>query len=369
MTRWGRARRLLEWANVKTQERTLGEIAEHVGGTLHGDPTVAIRAAATLERARPGDITFVANRRYEKQLQTTAASAAIVAEKMAAPVSLLVVDDPYYAFTRVMVLLHGHRKHKDIGISPRAAISESAKIGADCHIHDFATIADDATIGDRCIVYPCAYVGEGVRIGDDTIIFPNVAIYESCEIGKRVIINANSTIGVDGFGYATHQGVHHKIPQVGRVVIEDDVEIGSCCGVERGTLEDTVIGRGSKLGDLVTIGHGTKLGPYCLLVAQVGIAGSTTLGHHCVIGGQVGIVGHITIGDRVTVGAQAGVINSIPDGETVLGAPAIDANQARRAYTLLQYLPQMRQDIRNLQHRLRKIVASIKTSSDDGADE
>jgi UDP-3-O-[3-hydroxymyristoyl] glucosamine N-acyltransferase len=254
-------------------------------------------------------------------------------------------------------------------VSPRASISESAKLGADCHIHDFATIADDAEIGDRCIRYPCAYIGERVRIGQDCIVFPNVAIYEDCRIGDRVIINANSTIGVDGFGYATHEGTHHKIPQVGSVVIEDDVEIGSCCGIERGTLDDTVIGRGSKLGDLVTIGHGTKVGPHCLLVAQVGIAGSTTLGHHCVIGGQVGIVGHITIGNCVTVGAQAGVVNNIPDGETVLGAPAIDANQARRAYTLLQYLPQMRQEIRNLQHRLRKIVASIKTSPDGSADE
>jgi UDP-3-O-[3-hydroxymyristoyl] glucosamine N-acyltransferase len=194
-------------------------------------------------------------------------------------------------------------------------------------------------------------------------------IYEGCKIGHRVIINANSTIGVDGFGYATHKGVHHKIPQVGSVVIEDDVEIGSCCGIERGTLDDTIICQGSKLGDLITIGHGTKIGPHCLLVAQVGVAGSTTLGHHCVIGGQVGIVGHITVGNNVTVGAQAGVINSIPDGETVLGAPAIDAGQARRAYTVLQHLPEMRQDIRNLQNRMRKIMAAMNTKPDGPADE
>jgi len=351
------------------QERTLGQIAEYVGGTVQGDPNVLIRATATLEGAQEGDISFLANRRYEKQLQTTRAGAVVVAEKTAAPVSLLIVDDPYYAFSRVMVLLHGHRQHKDIGVSPRASISESAKIGADCHIHDFATIADNVKIGDRCIVYPCVYIGEGVEIGDDSIIYPNAAIYEDCRIGKRVIINANSTIGVDGFGYATHEGIHHKIPQVAGLVIEDDVEIGSCCGIERGALDDTIIGRGCKVGDLVTIGHGTKIGPHCLLVAQVGIAGSTTLGHHCVVGGQVGIVGHITIGNNVTVGAQAGVVNSIPDGETVLGAPAIDANQARRAYTVLQHLPQMRQDIRSLHNRLRKIAASIKASPDDSADE
>jgi UDP-3-O-[3-hydroxymyristoyl] glucosamine N-acyltransferase len=191
-----------------------------------------------------------------------------------------------------------------------------------------------------------------------------VTIFERCRIGHRVIINANSVIGVDGFGYATHEGAHHKIPQAGSVVIEDDVEIGSCCGIERGTLDDTVIGQGSKLGDLVTIGHGTRVGPHCLLVAQVGIAGSTTLGHHCTVGGQAGIVGHITIGNHVTIGGRAGVINSIPDGQTVLGAPAIEADEARRAYAMLPHLPQMRQDIRDLQKRLRKIVDRIQPDAD-----
>ena len=347
------------------QERTLGEIAEHVGGRVIGDPAVVIRAAATLENAREGDISFLVNRKYDRQLQTTKAGAVIVGQTVeAAPVPLVVTEDPYYAFTQVMVLLHGQRRHKDVGISSRASIAENAEIGAGCQIHDFATVADNAEVGEGSIIYPCAYVGANVRIGDHCIIYPNVTIYEGCCIGRRVIINANSTIGGDGFGYATHEGKHHKIPQVGRVVIEDDVEIGSSCGIERGTLDDTVIGQGSKLGDMITIGHGTKLGPHCLLVAQIGIAGSTTLGHHCVVGGQVGIVGHIKIGNNVTIGAQAGVVNSIPDGETVLGAPAIDAGQARRAYTMLQYLPDMRQDIRNLQNRLRKIAASVRPHPD-----
>lgn len=339
------------------QERTLGEIAEHVGGRICGDPALRIRSAATLAMAQPGQISFLVNRKYRRQLQTTQASAVIVAREIAdAPVALLVAQDPYYAFMQVMVLLHGHRRHKETGISPRASISGSARVGPGCHIHNFVTIADDAEIGHRCIIYPCAYIGEDVRIGDDCIVYPSVTIHERCTLGDRVIIGAGSTIGDDGFGYATHKGVHHKIPHVGRVVIEDDVEIGCGCGVERGTLEDTVIGQGSKLGDMVAIGHGTKIGHHCLLVAQVGIAGSATIGHHCVIGGQTGIVGHITIGNNVTIGAQAGVINDIPDGRTVLGAPAIDADQARRAYSMLQHLPQMRQDIRRLQSRLRKLA-------------
>jgi UDP-3-O-[3-hydroxymyristoyl] glucosamine N-acyltransferase len=258
------------------------------------------------------------------------------------------------------VLLHGYREHEPVGISPRAAIAPGARIGPDCHVHDFAIVSENAQIGSGCVLYPGAYVGRDVRIGEGCVLHPNAVVYESCRIGRRVIIHAGTTIGSDGFGYATHDGVHHKIPQIGTVMIEDDVEIGASCSVERGTLSDTVIGEGTKIGDLVTIGHGTRVGPHCLIVAQAGIAGSATLGHHCVMGGQVGIVGHITIGNNVTIGAQAGVINSIPDGETVAGAPAIDVNQARRAYTMIPHLPQMRQDIRNLQSRLEKLAAALE---------
>jgi UDP-3-O-[3-hydroxymyristoyl] glucosamine N-acyltransferase len=348
------------------QERTLGELAEYVDGRVCGDPMVIIKSASTLGRADEGDISFLTNRKYEKQLRTTKASAVIVGkETPTASVHLLIADDPYYAFMQIMVLLHGHRKHKKIGISPRASISDSAKIGVDCHIHDFATIADDARIKDGCIIYPGAYIGRGVQIGNDSIIYPNVAVYDGCKIGNRVIINANSTIGEDGFSYATYKGIHHKIPQAGIVILEDDVEIGACCGIERGTLSDTVIGQGSKLGDMVTIGHGARVGPHCLLVAQVGIAGSTNIGHNCTIGGQVGIVGHINIGNNVTIAAQAGVINNIPDNKVILGAPAIDANIGRRAYSMIQYLPEIRQSIRELQGQFKQVVSSIETDFEE----
>lgn len=359
----------LNYEGAVMRERTLGEIAEYVGGRVCGDPSLVIRGAATLGRAREGDISFLMNRRYERQLRTTKASAVIVGKPADAPVALLVAEDPYYAFMQVMVLLHGHRRHKETGISPQAFISGTAVLGAGCQIHNLVTIADNVRIGERCVIYPCAYIGEGVTIGDDCILYPSVTVYERCRIGHRVIINASSVIGVDGFGYATHEGAHHKIPQVGSVVIEDDVEIGSCCGIERGTLDDTVVGQGSKLGDLVTIGHGTRVGPHCLLVAQVGIAGSTTLGHHCTVGGQAGIVGHITIGNNVTIGGRAGVINSVPDGQTVLGAPAIEADEARRAYAVLPHLPQMRHDIRDLQNRLRKIADLIEPDAGGAKDQ
>jgi len=341
------------------QTKTLGQLAEYVGGKVCGDPSVEISSADTLGRAGKNDISFLANRKYEKQLRTTKAGAVIVGKEMTnikAP--LLVAEDPYYAFMQIMVLLHGYRKHKKTGISTHASIADSAKIGSECHIHDFATIADDAKVGDGCIIYPGVYIGQGAQLGNDCIIYPNVTIYEGSKIGNRVIINANSSIGEDGFGFATHKGIHHKIPQIGIVIIEDDVEIGVCCGIERGTLSDTIIAQGCKLGDLVVIGHGTKIGPHCLLVPQVGIAGSTTLGHHCIAGGQVGIVGHLTIGNNVTIAAQAGVINNVPDGKTLLGAPAVDAHLGKRAYSLIQYLPEIRQNIRELQNKLDKIVPS-----------
>ena len=343
------------------QKRTLGELAEYVDGRVVGDPDVIINSASTLGRAGEGDISFLTNRKYKKQIRTTKASAVIVGKEGAnTSVPLLIADDPYYAFMQIMVLLHGHRKHKKVGISPRASISDKAKIGADCHIYDFVTISDDTKIGDGCIIYPCVFIGRGVQIGNDSIIYPNAVIYDECKVGNRVIINANTTIGEDGFGYATHKGIHHKIPQIGGLIIEDDVEIGANCGIERGTLGDTVIGQGSKLGDLVTIGHGTKIGAHCLLVAQVGIAGSTTLGHHCVVGGQVGIVGHVNIGNNVTIAAQAGVINNIADGKVVLGAPAIEANQGKRAYGIIQYLPEMRQNLRRIESQIERIVPSVE---------
>jgi len=346
--------------------KTLGELAEYVGGRVCGDPNVHIKSASTLGRAEDGEISFLANNKYEKQLRTTKASAVIVGKETSnTTVPLLVAEDPYYAFMQIMVLLHGHRKHKKVGISPRSSISDSAKIGVDCHIHDFVTIADEARIGDGCIIYPGVHIGKGAQIGNDCIIYPNVVIYDGCRIGNRVIINANSAIGEDGFGYASHKGVHHKIPQIGIVIIEDDVEIGACCGVERGTLGDTVIGQGSKLGDLVAIGHGARVGAHCLLVAQVGIAGSTTLGHHCMVGGQVGIVGHVNIGNNVTIAAQAGVINSIPDNQVVLGAPAIEANQGKRAYSMIQYLPEMRQSIRELQSRIERLSSFLESDFED----
>ncbi|MHC4395407.1 MAG: UDP-3-O-(3-hydroxymyristoyl)glucosamine N-acyltransferase [Planctomycetota bacterium] len=338
--------------------KTLGELAEHVGGKVCGDAGIIIKSASTLKQAGPGDISFLSNHKYVNLLQTTKAGAVVVGKETEASAALLIADDPYYAFRQIVVLLYGHREHKKAGISSKASIAKTAVLGKDCHIDDFVTVSDNVKIGDRCVFYPGVFVGSETEIGDDCILYSNVVVYDNCRLGNKVIIQANATIGEDGYGFATHEGEHHKIPHIGTTIIEDDVEIGAGCGIERGTLDETIIGKGSKLGDLVAIGHGTKVGPYSLLVAQVGIAGSTTLGHHCVVGGQAGIVGHINIGNMVKIGAQSGVINDVPDGKVIFGAPAIDANKAKRAYSLIESLPQIRQSIRRLEKRLEELEKS-----------
>lgn len=329
--------------------KTLGQLAEYVNGRVKGNAEIKISSVATLDNALSSEISFLSNPKYTRALVNTKAGAVIVGKDIACSVPLLIAEDPYFAFSQIVVLLHGHRQHKETGISKKASISPSAKIGSGCQIHDFATVSDNAVIGANTIIYPNVFIGPDVKIGDNCILYPSAVIYDGCVLGNNVIINANATIGKDGYGYATHKGKHHKIPQIGKVVIEDDVEIGGNCCIQRGAIEDTVIGTGCKLGDLISIGHGARIGPYCLLVGQIGVAGSTTIGHHCVIGGQVGIVGHIKIGNCVSIAAQAGVINHIPDGQSVVGAPAIEASKARRAYSLIQDLPEMKKAIQKLE--------------------
>jgi len=335
-------------------KKTLAQLAQHVGGKVKGNADIEISSVATLQNATEADISFLANPKYTNALQTTKAGAVIVGQDMDAPVPLLICEDPYYAFTQISVLFHGYRQHKNVGISPKADISKTAKIGAGCIINNFASICDGAVIGDNVVIYPGVFVGDNVKVGDNCILYPNAVIYDGCRLGNNVIIHANTTIGKDGYGFAPHKGKFYKIPQIGRVVIEDDVEIGANTCIQRGTLEDTIIGTGCKLGDLIDIGHGVKIGPHCLLVGHLAIAGSTTIGHHCVIAAQAGIVGHIKIGNFVKIGAQAGVINDVPDDQSVVGAPAIDVSKARRAYAMIENLPEMKKTIRRIEKQIEK---------------
>jgi len=318
---------------------TLKQLAERIGAELSGDGEVLIESANTLEDATEGQISFLSNPKYEKQLETTNAAAVIVSPGVKSDrVALLKAKDPYYAFAQAVIMLHGYREHPHDGISPAAHVDPTA------------------TVGEGTVIYPGVYVGPHVKIGRDCILYPNAVVYDHCVIGDRVILQANCTIGQDGYGFATHQGVHHKIPQIGNVVIEDDAEIGAGSTVDRAALGSTVVGKGSKLGALVTLGHNVKLGPHALVVAQCGVAGSTSLGHHVTMAGQVGVAGHLKIGDNVVIGAQAGIVNSIPDQSTMLGSPAMPISHARRVAAVFVQLPELSQRVKHLEQQVEELA-------------
>jgi len=353
-------------------EIRLAELAEKLGGRLDGDGQRIVRGVGPLETARDDEISFCVNRRYERFMDKTGAAAVIVANDYSGPGPALIrCGDPYFAFREAMVLFYGFRKPDFEGISERASIDPSARLGRDVRVGAFATISADCTIGDGTAIYPGVYVGPGCKIGRDCTLYPNVVLYDGCILGDRVTIHAGSSIGHDGFGYATHAGRHEKIPQAGCVQIEDDVEIGACCTIDRATLGATIIGAGTKFSNLVAIGHGTRLGRGCLLVAQAGIAGSVVTGDYCAFAGQSGVVGHVRLGDRVRICAQAGVINDVPDGMELYGSPALPAEQGRRVVAMLGQLPQMRGALKRLTSQVNALKKrlGLKDSDEPGGEE
>lgn len=321
----------------------LRQLAEEIDAELIGDGSVQVSAAAPLDEAGPQNVSFLANAQYAKHLETTRAGAVIVAANVQCErLNLLKTLDPYLAFSKAVVALHGHRRHPHTGVHPRAFVEANA------------------TIGEGTVVYPGAYVGERVKIGRDCILYPNAVLYDDCVLGDRVIVHAGASVGHDGFGFATSKGIHHKIPQVGNVIVEDDVEIGANCAIQRAAMGSTVIGKGTKIDSLVSIGHGTKIGAHCILVSQVGISGSTTLGHHVTLAGQVGVAGHLKIGDNVMAGAQTGINNSIPDQTALIGTPAMPLAHGRRALILFTKLPELLERIRELENQVAELGADEK---------
>ncbi|HEY7086583.1 MAG TPA: UDP-3-O-(3-hydroxymyristoyl)glucosamine N-acyltransferase [Tepidisphaeraceae bacterium] len=322
----------------------LNELAKQIDAELVGDGSIDVKSVAPMEDAGAGQLSFLSNPKYQKQLETTRASAVIVAQRISHPkLTLLKSADPYFSFAKAVVALHGHRKHPHTGVHPKACVDSTA------------------TVGSGTVVYPGAFVGPRAKIGRDCILYPNAVIYDDCVIGDRVIIHANATIGQDGFGFSTHNGEHHKIPQIGNVIIEDDVEIGANCCISRAALGSTVIAKGSKLDSQVMIGHNTRIGEHGLLVAQVGIAGSVTVGHHATIAGQVGVAGHLKIGDNVTIAAKAGVMSDIGDQTVVLGMPAMPAQQARRVYSIFTQLPELVERVKAVEQQVEELADSGDT--------
>ncbi len=329
----------------------LKEIAERLGANLIGDGDVDIRRLNTIENADSTEMAFVANPHYAHYLNTTKAGAVIIGKAPESPrVNLLIHPDPYFAFSQALTLFFPKPgSHLKPGIAETAVISPSAKIGANVHIGNFVEVGDGAVIGDNTKIMKGVTIGAGVTVGSDCLLYPNVTIYDRCILGNNVAIHAGTVIGSDGFGYALHDGVHHKIYQVGIVRIEDNVEIGSNCSVDRAALSETVIGEGTKIDNLVQVAHNVIIGRRCIIISQVGISGSTKLGEYVTLAGQVGLIGHIEIGDHAVVIAQAGVPKSLDGGKIYAGSPAREFMDFKRIEAAVHRLPQRMELVKKLQ--------------------
>lgn len=339
-------------------ELKLSEIARLIGGRLIGDPEVRIKGISSLEEAGPYDLTFVVSDKYLEGLSKTKAAAAIVHREVPFPLPQIVVQDPYVALARAMGLFY-RAKHPGPGVSELAWVSPKAKIGQGVWIGPFVYVGEDASIGDRVVVYPGVYVGAGVKIGDDSVIYPNVVIYEGTVIGKKVIIHAGTVIGADGFGYVRDGDQILKIPQVGKVEIEDEVEIGANCCIDRATFGKTLIGRGTKIDNLVQIGHNVHIGPNCIIVAQVGVGGSSTLGKGVTVAGQVGIADHVKIGDGARISGKAGIFRDVGEKETVGGIPQMPHKRWMRVVAELLRLPEWRKECEEVKRRLERLESFL----------
>ncbi len=339
---------------------TLGEIAERLGGTLVGDGAIRIDRVRALQHARTNEIAVLTESKYFSRVDTLAAEAVVVPAGVSyARDRVIVVPDAKRAFVTLLGMFD-RPPARTVGIHPRAVIAEGVRLGQDIAVGPGAVIESGASIGDRATIGANCYVGANVVLGDDTTLHPNVTLYERTVIGQRVTIHSGTVIGSDGFGYVeVGAGEREKIPQLGYVEIGDDVEIGANCGIDRATLEKTSIGRGTKIDNLVQIGHNTQIGEHCCIVGQAGIAGSATIGNYVVLSGQVGISDHVTVGDRVVLAAQTGVHSDLHSGIWI-GTPAMPFEKGLRALAALQNLPDYRERLRTLEDLLAAMEKRLK---------
>lgn len=335
------------------------QIAHILGGRVEGDASVLVHDFAKIEEATEGKLTFLANLKYEPFVYTTQASIVLVKDDFTprSPISatLIHVSDPYAALASLMQLVEAQTRHTPVGIHERAVVSEEAILGEGVYIGAGAVVEAGASIGDKSQIYPNAYVGRGSTVGAGCIVYPSVVIYHGVRIGDRCVIHAGAVIGADGFGFAPQLDGYHKIPQMGNVIIEDDVEIGANTCIDRAVMGSTVIRRGVKLDNLVQIAHNCEVGPHTVMAAQVGMAGSSSIGAWCQAGGQVGIAGHLKVGDRVQMGGQTGILGNIESDRVILGSPAMEASTAMRSYAVLAKLPDMYRQLGRIEKELDKI--------------
>ncbi|MEF9437664.1 MAG: UDP-3-O-(3-hydroxymyristoyl)glucosamine N-acyltransferase [Candidatus Mariimomonas ferrooxydans] len=332
----------------------LGKIAGFIGGRIVGNPDIDITGVSGIKDARQGDITLLADKKNVKEIRSTNASAVIAGEKIEGIMaSILIVDNPRLAFAKTLDIFY-KKPFTPLGISKKAVIGSGSNFGDDISIHPFAYIHNNVSIGNRAIIFPYVYIGSNVSIGDDSIIYPNVTIRENVKIGKKVIIHSGTVIGSDGFGYVQDKGRHHKIPQVGGVIIEDNVEIGANVTIDRATTGSILIGNGTKIDNLVQIAHNVRIGRNCIIVAQVAIGGSVETGDGVVLGGQAGVRDHVKIGRGVMVGAQSGIGNDIPDGQVFSGSPAIPHKTWLRSQSIYSKLPDYIKRLHELERKVKK---------------
>jgi UDP-3-O-[3-hydroxymyristoyl] glucosamine N-acyltransferase len=334
----------------------LRELAERLGCELRGDGEVEIGGVAGIEQAGPGDVTFLANPRYTSHLASTRAAAVILAHGHEAPVPSLVTDQPYLAFARAVAMLRPPARPAP-GVHPSAQVDASAVLGEGVHVGALAVVGAGARVGARTTVHPLVVLYDGVEVGEDCVLHSGVQVRERCRLGNRVVVQNGAVIGGDGFGFARDgNGRYQKFPQVGIVVIEDDVEIGALTAVDRAALGETRVGRGTKLDNLVQVGHSVVIGEDSVLAGQVGVAGSTRIGRRVTLAGQVGVAGHLTVGDGVVATAQTGIPSSVEAGSIVSGYPAIENRAWLRSSAVFARLPQLQQRLRELERKVESLI-------------
>ena len=334
-------------------EFTAAQIASFINGKIIGDETATISGVSPIESGEKGHLSFVAQERFADHIETSACSVLIVSEKLLTkdsyPTTVIAVEDAYLSF-QVLMNLYNEMKGRKSGIEEGAVFHETAKVGENVYVGAFTCVSEKVKIGDDSQIYPQVFIGKNVKIGKNCVIYSGVRIYDYCVIGDHCSVHSNTVIGSDGFGFQPTKDGYQKIPQLGNVVLEDDVEIGANCTIDRGTIGSTVIGKGTKIDNLIQIAHNVKIGRNNVIAAQAGIAGSTVIGDWNQIGGQVGIVGHITIGNQVKIQAQSGVNSSAKDNEILYGSPAINASEYRRNYVHFRNFSQIVKRINDLEN-------------------
>lgn len=340
-------------------EKTLKELAEYLGGRVIGDETVQVRGLASLDDAGEGEITFLANPRYAQKVATTRATAVILpAGADPCGKNGIEVASPYLAFAKILTLFTT-RPHQSRGVMEGASVGNGVVMGKDVTVYPGAYVGDRVRLGDRVTLFPGVVIYEGVEVGDDVTLHANVSVRERCRIGNRVIVHCGTVIGGDGFGYAPDGKNWYKIPQIGIVVIEDDVEIGANTTIDRAALAVTLIRRGTKIDNLVQIAHNCVIGENCMIVAQAGIAGSAKLGEHVTLGGHVAVAGHLEIGDNVMVGGMSGVPGNLPAGQVFSGIPTMPHREWLRAMGVVPKLPDMRKALSSLEKKVQELEEKL----------